>query len=110
MQAKEITVGQRIGIAAVAIGTLAVSLVGANELIDETEVPVSDVAIIAPQHAPRVSKSDRMPYLEMNTQGPAVSTEPVTSAADRADLDENTIPPTGTGAVVRSFEDIRFLR
>jgi hypothetical protein len=108
MQAMEITLVKRIGIAAVALGTLTIGLVGANAVQDATQAgsdarPVAVTRSIAP-----VDQAAQTRYIEWNTQLPS-AVAPVRSAAEIAFLEQNVMLPTGSVAVAPSIEQIRFL-
>lgn len=110
MQAVEIKrlAVHRIGIAAVAIGTLAAGLVGASALYDTTND--SDVGAVAVTHnVAGPSAADTMRFLEWNTNLPALSARSVQSAAEIQFLEWNTLMPGQSGRPVQSFADMTFL-
>jgi hypothetical protein len=98
----------RIGIAALAIGTLAAGLVGANALYDATQD--SELGAVAEtSNISRTSPADTMRFLEWNTNLPASSAEPAQSEADIRFLELNTILPGLSASTVRGHVETRFL-
>lgn len=95
---------KRIGIAAVALGTLAIGLAGASALQDTTQTG-SDARPVAVMRSARVDPAARVRFIEWNTQLPS-AVAPVRSAAEIAFLEANMLPEAAP--VVRTAEDMRF--
>ncbi|CAN5652441.1 hypothetical protein BH24CHL1_BH24CHL1_17920 [soil metagenome] len=96
----------QIGIAAVAIGVLTAGIIGTGLLSDVTP---NSGAVTVSTGTRRVSQTETMRYLELNTQLPATITAPVRTSAVMIFLEQNTLLPDQTFAVTHGFAEIRFL-
>jgi hypothetical protein len=106
VEIKRVTV-HRIGIAAVAIGTLVAGIAGANAFYDA--IQDSEVgAFVETRVVSRPSAADTYRFLEWNNNLPARSTEPVQQTAEIQFLEWNTLLP-GTAAPRVDANTTRFL-
>ena len=98
----------RIGIAAVAVGTLAVGIVGAVALQDAT-TGSERVAVAESQAVPRVAQTDSMRFLELNTLLPTRASVSATSVAQMLFLEQNVLPEAPVVWETQSVAEMRFL-
>lgn len=128
LQVKRLAV-QRMGMLALALGTLVIGLVGATMLRSAAGHDTSGAIVVA-HSAPHVTQLSTLRFLEANTQLPAAAAQPALSMADwrfaeanqlpvaasvttsmarTRFLEQNTYLPSQTGAVTPSLATLRFL-